>query len=106
MAYDGFACEGYTLEDKAPIVTTLGRRHRADHRSRAPVFASTATTDARIFHLYGPSPAVCFGPHAESVHGVDERVLLPSMVETAQVLGLVIRDWCGLPHRRQRMTAA
>ena len=69
---------------------------RADQRNQAAPIASTATTDARSFVLTGGSPALCFGPRAENVHGVDERVLLPSMVEMAQVLGLLIRDWCGL----------
>jgi acetylornithine deacetylase len=46
--------------------------------------------------LYGETPAVCFGPYAEQVHAVDERVHLPSIVQTAQVLGLFIADWCGL----------
>lgn len=96
IAYDGFACEGYTLEDDAPVVTTLGRAIELTTGAAAPVFASTATTDARAFQLHGGSPAVCFGPHAEGIHGVDERVLLPSMVETAQALALFIRDWCGL----------
>jgi acetylornithine deacetylase len=41
-------------------------------------------------------PAVCFGPYAEQAHGVGERVYLPSVVQTAQVMGLAIRDWCGL----------
>jgi acetylornithine deacetylase len=96
VVYDGFACEGYTLEEDAPIVTTLGQAVERTSGTAAPVFASTATTDARSFQLYGESPALCFGPHAEGVHGVDERVLLSSMVETAQALGLFIRDWCGL----------
>jgi acetylornithine deacetylase len=77
-------------------VTTLGGAIERTTGAAAPVFASTATTDARSFQLYGGSPAVCFGPRAEGIHGVDERVLLPSMVETAQALGLFIRDWCGL----------
>ncbi len=96
VTYDGFACEGYTLEDDAPIVTAVGRAIERTSGARAPLIASTATTDARSFVLTGGSPALCFGPRAENVHGVDERVLLPSMVETAQVLGLLIRDWCGL----------
>ncbi len=41
-------------------------------------------------------PSVCFGPYAEQAHGVGERVYLPSVAQTAQVLGLFIRDWCGL----------
>jgi acetylornithine deacetylase len=30
------------------------------------------------------------------MHGIDERVSLRSVMECAQVLGLFIRDWCGL----------
>jgi acetylornithine deacetylase/succinyl-diaminopimelate desuccinylase-like protein len=35
-------------------------------------------------------------PHAEGVHGIDERVYLPSMMATAQMLGAYIGDWCRL----------
>jgi len=63
---------------------------------RPPLYASTATTDARTYQLYGDTPAVCFGPVAAGEHAVDERVHLPSVTETAQALALFIRDWCGL----------
>jgi acetylornithine deacetylase len=94
--YDGFACRGYTLEADAPLIATLAAAGERLTGEAPRVFASTATTDARSFQLYGDTPAVCFGPHAEGVHGIDERVYLPSMVETAQVLGVFIGDWCGL----------
>ena len=58
--------------------------------------STTGTTDAGIFGNAGGIPAVCFGPYAEQAHGVGERVYLPSVVQTAQVMGLLIRDWCGL----------
>jgi acetylornithine deacetylase len=96
VRYDGFACEGYELEDDAPLVTALQDACRRATGRRPPLFASTATTDARSFHLYGDTPAVCFGPLAEQEHGVDERVHIPSITETAQAIALFIRDWCGL----------
>jgi acetylornithine deacetylase len=96
VLYDGFACEGYELAPDAPLVTgLLGAAERATRR-RPALFASTATTDARSFQLYGDTPAVCFGPIAENEHGVDERVYLPSVTETAQAIALFIGDWCGL----------
>ena len=102
VLYDGFACEGYELAPDAPLVTALlGAAERATGR-RPPLFASTATTDARSFQLYGDTPAVCFGPVAESEHGVDERVHLPSVTETAQAIALFIRDWCGLTGASRR----
>jgi acetylornithine deacetylase len=96
VAYEGFACEGYTLDFEAPLVSVLGASASRATGSQPPVFASTATTDARMFYLYGDSPAVCFGPHAENIHAIDERVSLPSVVATAQSLALFIADWCGL----------
>jgi acetylornithine deacetylase len=100
VVYDGFQCEGYELEPGAPLVTGL-QDAAARVTGRPPgLFASTATTDARTFQLYGDTPAVCLGPLAENEHGVDERVHLPSMTETAQAIALFIADWCGLARPR------
>jgi acetylornithine deacetylase len=96
VRYDGFQCEGYELDPDAPLVEALGDAAARVHGSRPPLYPSTATTDARSFQLYGDTPAVCFGPYAEHVHAVDERVHLPSVTTTAQALALFIADWCGL----------
>jgi acetylornithine deacetylase len=96
VLYDGFACDGYELAPDAPLVTGLVDACERATGRRPPLFASTATTDARSFQLFGDTPAVCFGPVAENEHGVDERVHLPSVTETAQAIALFIRDWCGL----------
>jgi len=96
VLYDGFQCEGYELSADAPLIGALGDAVERLRGARPPLFASTATTDARTFQLYGGTPAVCFGPTAENEHGVDERVHLPSVIETAQAIALFIADWCGL----------
>jgi acetylornithine deacetylase len=96
VLYDGFQCEGYELAHDAPLVTGLLDACARATGQRPPIFASTATTDARTFHLYGDTPAVCLGPLAENEHGVDERVHLPSITTTAQTIALFIADWCGL----------
>jgi acetylornithine deacetylase len=96
VVYEGFACEGYELEPDAPLIAGLIDAAERTTGSRPPLYASTATTDARSFQLYGSTPAVCFGPVAEHEHGVDERVHVPSMTETAQAIALFIADWCGL----------
>ena len=96
VLYDGFQCEGYELPPDSPLITGLADAAARVTGQRPPLFASTATTDARTFHLYGGTPAVCFGPNAENEHGVDERVHIPSVTETAQAIALFIADWCGL----------
>jgi acetylornithine deacetylase len=101
VRYDGFACEGYTLEGDAPLVGALADAAMRVTGAAPAVFASTATTDARSYYLNGNTPAVCFGPVAEAIHAIDERVLMPSVLATAQTLALFISDWCGLaPSRR------
>ena len=95
VRYDGLACEGSVLAEDEPIVQAVSRAWQAVVGSPAVTRPTTATTDARAFIASGV-PAVCIGPHAERIHGVDERVFLPSVVQTAQVLALLVRDWCGL----------
>ncbi len=95
VRYDGFSCEGAVVDGDEPVVVELSRAYERVHDVRPPALATTATTDARHFVRAG-IPAVCFGPRGENIHGIDERVSMRSVVESAQVLGLFIRDWCGL----------
>jgi acetylornithine deacetylase len=95
VRYDGFACEGSTLAGDEPVVQALSAAWEAVTGDRVATGATTATTDVRTFIAAG-IPAACIGPRAERIHGVDERVFLPSVMQTAQVLALLVRDWCGL----------
>ena len=95
VRYGGFAGEGTRIPDDAPIVRALQAAYEGVTGSPAKTTPTTATTDVRAFVGAG-IPATCIGPHAERIHGVDERVYLPSVVQTAQVLALLVRDWCGL----------
>ncbi len=95
VRYSGFANEGTTVADDEPIVRALAAAWKAVTEEDAVTGPTTATTDARAFVGQG-IPTACIGPYAERIHGVDERVHLPSVVQTAQVLALLVRDWCGL----------
>ena len=78
-----------------PLVTTLSESYAAVEGAAPDLVPTTATSDARLFLLEG-IPAVCFGPWAENVHAVDERVNIPSMITAAQALAVFVRDWCGV----------
>ena len=95
VRYGGFAGEGTRISDDEPIVTALQAAYEGVTGSPAETTPTTATTDARAFVGAG-IPAVCTGPLSEHIHGIDERVFMPSVVQTAQVLALLVRDWCGL----------
>jgi acetylornithine deacetylase len=84
------------IPDDHALVTSLASAY-ARHTGRSPALvATTGTSDAGILGTIGNTPSVCFGPYAEQAHAVDERVWFPSVVQTAQVMALFIRDWCGL----------
>jgi acetylornithine deacetylase len=95
VRYDGFSCEGFALSPQEPVAVALSAAYGRVVGAAAPFLATTATTDARHFVRRG-IPAVCFGPHAEEIHGIDERVSIASMVQSAKVLAAFIQDWCGL----------
>ena len=57
---------------------------------------STATTDVRIFDIYGKIPALVYGLLAEDIHGFDERVELDSVRRVTQAIALFVAEWCGI----------
>ena len=95
VRYDGFTCEGFALPHDEPVAAALAATYERLVGASPPLLATTATTDARHFVRTG-IPAVCFGPRGEEIHGIDERVSLSSMVQSAQVLAAFVQDWCGL----------
>ncbi|MEI4263965.1 ArgE/DapE family deacylase [Roseovarius sp. D0-M9] len=96
VIFNGFEAEGYVLKDAEVPVTALAQAHRTVSGHDLNEVASTATTDARFFGLYGKMPALVYGPAAEHVHGFDERVNLASLRNVTKAMTLFIADWCGL----------
>ena len=94
VRYDGFVCEGSEVGPEEPVVRVLSDAYASIHGAPPALEATTATTDARHFVRRG-IPAVCFGPRAERIHGIDERVSRSSITECAQVLARFVVDWCG-----------
>ncbi|MGZ8576292.1 MAG: ArgE/DapE family deacylase [Actinomycetota bacterium] len=96
VRYNGFSSLGTDIPDDHPLVSTLAHAFAIQAGTPPALVSTTGTTDAAVFGNVAGVPAVCFGPYAEAAHGVGERVYLPSVVQTAQVMGLFVRDWCGL----------
>ena len=96
VRYAGFQAEGFVLDGTAPLLTALAAAHSQVMNTDADWFASSATTDARAFNLYGSIPATCYGPEAQNIHGIDESVSIESTLRVAQVLALFMARWCGV----------
>jgi len=96
LCYSGFQAEGCEINEDAPLITSIKEAHHIVANRDCELLAATATTDCRFFQLYGNTPATCYGPVAENIHGFNERVSINSTVQVAQVLAVFIANWCGL----------
>jgi acetylornithine deacetylase len=96
VTYAGFQAEGMLVDMNQPMVDMLMACHHEVAGGTMPLIASTATTDARFFQLYGGIPATCYGPQSGNTHGIDEWVSIDSMMEVSTVLALFMARWCQL----------
>ncbi len=92
----GFQAEGCSVDEGGDMMRALADAHLRVTGRDAERRATTATTDARFFNLYGDIPATCYGPEAQNIHGIDESVGLDSLRDVTRVLALFIAKWCGL----------
>ena len=76
--------------------TLLNDCHRMLTGVDAETYISTCTTDLRVFQLFGQGQATCYGPVAESIHGANERVHIPSVMQVAKTYALFLARWCGI----------
>jgi len=96
LTWRGFQAEGAEMDPAHPMMTLLADVHERVCGAAPGHLASTATTDARFFQLYGSTPATCYGPEADAIHGIDESVSLDGMMQVATVLALFMTEWCGV----------
>jgi len=99
VEFKGFMADGAVFPPEQPISQAVLSAHRQITGEDLVPHATTALTDARFYPLYQNTQATCYGPEADSIHGIDESVSLASMHETTKVLARLVSDWCGLEKR-------
>ena len=100
--FNGFTAEGYVLEPGSDAEDVLSRGHEAVMGRPMTPSTETAYLDSRVYALYDKIPALNYGPIAENIHGVDERVDLASLKRTTEVTARFIAEWCGVEPARDR----
>ncbi len=101
IEYIGFQAEGCEFDVESDLGQTLSRAHQNWRRKPPEAMVCKATTDIRYFNLYYNTPATCYGPKSENIHGIDEKVSLDSMQRVSEVLTSFTMDWCGVRKRRR-----
>jgi acetylornithine deacetylase len=94
VEFFGFRAEPSVVDPESDAMRTLAECHTAVVGEPLAFRPGTATTDQRFFLDYWEMPATSYGPVAENIHAGNERVLIPSIAETARVLALYLLRWC------------
>jgi acetylornithine deacetylase len=89
----GFRAQGYSIGSDHELSRRIASAHEQAHGTPARVQHMASTTDARYYLNQFDVPAVCFGPRAHNIHGIDESVELGSIVAGARTLTRFLLDW-------------
>jgi len=89
----GFRARGYALPLDDPLARRVAAAHHDVLGEPPAVTPTPSTTDARLYLNDFDVPALCYGPVAHDIHGIDESVELSSIVSGARVLARVLAGW-------------
>ncbi|GGM69749.1 M20/M25/M40 family metallo-hydrolase [Dactylosporangium sucinum] len=88
VEFEGFRAPAYCHDLDHDLGRALTRAHREVTGDVPARRVLGGTTDARSV----PGACVCYGPVAGNIHSIDEWVDITSMVQTAQVVALTLRQ--------------
>lgn len=97
LSWVGVMHAGYELPEGTDVETSLRAAHAAIHAgNELPSYVMACYLDAAVFSVHGNIPSLVYGPIAENIHGIDERVSLASLRRVTKTLALFAADWCGV----------
>jgi acetylornithine deacetylase len=93
VEFHGFCSEGLEVDLDDVGVRLLDRCHQDLTGKVAIKKPLTCTTDLRAYKVHGGINGTCYGPVAENIHGVDERVDIESIRHVLKTYGLFLTRW-------------
>ena len=58
-------------------------------------FMTAGCLDTGVHALYDQTPALCYGPFSQNIHGFDGRVSIASVKRITGTIALFFAEWCG-----------
>ena len=93
VEFHGFCSEGVEVDLDDVGVRLLGRCHQDLTGAEVTTKPLTCTTDLRAYKVHGGINGTCYGPVAENIHGIDERVDIESIRHTLKTYALFLSRW-------------
>jgi acetylornithine deacetylase len=90
----GWQTEPWYQDPDHPFVQTFKGSLESALGREVEIIGRAGGLDSR-FAPYFNMPAACTGPRAGGIHGIDEYVEIPSVVQVAQGIAVTILRWCG-----------
>ncbi|WP_081157696.1 ArgE/DapE family deacylase [Ensifer aridi] len=96
---------GFVLTPGSEAEALLATAHTlADSSGRElQRFVMPCYLDAAVFALHGDMTSLVYGPIAENIHAVDERVSLSSLMRITKAIALFAAAWCGVEARPEQV---
>ncbi|QRM32200.1 ArgE/DapE family deacylase [Microvirga sp. VF16] len=95
----GVVHAGYTLAPGSDAEGILAEAHAAAHAPNGPALNSYVMAcylDAAVYAVHAGIPSLVYGPIAENIHAIDERVSLASLRRVTKTIALFAATWCGV----------
>ena len=90
----GWQADPWYQDPEHAFVQTLKSSLETVTGSEAQYIGRAGGIDSR-FSQYFDMAAVCTGPRSAGIHGIDEYVEIPSVIQLTQTLALTVLKWCG-----------
>ncbi|MEO3433319.1 ArgE/DapE family deacylase [Inquilinus sp. CAU 1745] len=87
---------GYRLDPASDAERLFREAHGQAHGASPDAYVMPCYLDAALFALHAGMPALVYGPVAENIHGIDERVSLSSIRRVTKTIALFAAGWCGV----------
>ena len=95
----GVVHAGYTLAPGSEAEAVLVEAHAAANTpdgSPLQAYVMACYLDAAVYSVHAGIPSLVYGPIAENIHAIDERVSLPSLRRVTKAIALFVAAWCGV----------
>lgn len=94
----GVVHAGYALAPGSEAEALLSQAHvaaNAPQEMPLQTYVMACYLDAAVYAVHGGIPSLVYGPVAENIHAIDERVSLSSLRRVTKAIALFAAGWCG-----------
>jgi len=90
----GWHADPWYQDPNHPFVQTLKKAAEGVLGHEVDYIGRTGGMDSRFSQFFNMA-AACTGPKANNIHGTDECVEIPSVIQVTQILAMTTLEWCG-----------